>query len=480
MTSAERRALALVMAVAGYGVALVRGPALLLDGDTYWHIATGNWILRHWAVPHQDPFSFTAAGTPWLDHEWLSELLMSLAYHAAGWHGLILLAAFALGLALGLLSWRLCAWLALVPTAALTLLALGTAMPGLLCRPHLIALPLLVSWSGALIEARVRGRPPWIALPLMTLWANMHGSFLAGLALTLPIAAEAVLAAPGGQRRRTALAWAGFTAAALFAACLTPNGVPGLVRPFQVLAMPHMMGAIPEWQSPDFQSLQPLEVWFAVALAVTLVQGIRLPVSRIIVLLALLHAGLQHARNQILLGFIGPLVLAEPLARQFLRRATRAPATDARAGGIATGAAAVALVLTPLSLARPVVRADDAVTPSTALAHVPPALTALPVLNAYSFGGYLIFRGIRPFIDGRADMYGERFFTDYLALLAPRGRALETALRHYSIAWTLLKPGDGAVAVLDVLPGWRRLYADQRAVVFVRTRWRAPHGIAER
>src|SRR5258706_8285097 len=62
----------------------------LRDGDTGWHLATGAWIVAHGAVPHSDPFSFTAAGKPWVAHEWLSELLMYAAYRAAGWSGLML------------------------------------------------------------------------------------------------------------------------------------------------------------------------------------------------------------------------------------------------------------------------------------------------------------------------------------------------------------------------------------------------------
>src|SRR5262245_28551789 len=47
--------------------------AIFNDGDTFWHLATGEWILRHGAVPTKDPFSYTFAGGPWQAHEWLAE-----------------------------------------------------------------------------------------------------------------------------------------------------------------------------------------------------------------------------------------------------------------------------------------------------------------------------------------------------------------------------------------------------------------------
>ena len=55
---------------------------ILNDGDTFWHLATGRWIIDHLAVPATDPFSFTAGDRPWFAHEWLAETLTGLAYRA--------------------------------------------------------------------------------------------------------------------------------------------------------------------------------------------------------------------------------------------------------------------------------------------------------------------------------------------------------------------------------------------------------------
>lgn len=470
MTAARRSVLPLLVAVVAYGLVLSRGGAMLLDGDTYWHIATGNWILQHFAVPHRDPFSFTAAGAPWVDHEWLGQVLMALAYDAGGWSGLVLLAALALALALGLSCSALGRWLPPLPSLFLTVLGYLTVLPGLLCRPHVLALPLLVVWAVGLVTARAEGRAPRpILVPLMALWANLHGSFLFGLVLAVPLAAEAVLAAPG-RRRKAAIEWGGFVLASVFAACLTPNLLQGLLQPLHMMRMPVMLDAVAEWQSPDFHDVQPIEIWVMAALCVALSRGVRLPPLRIALLLGLLHAGLDHARNQILLGLVGPLILAEPLAR-FLRPRADAAATALQryAGPSCGGAGGAALVLTVLSVLHPLARGNDRVTPRAALDQVPQALAAEPVLNAYDFGGYLIFRGLRPYIDGRADVYGEAFLAAYLDLSRPRKDRLEAALRDRAIAWTLLRPDDGAVAVLDMLPDWRRLYADDLAVVHART-----------
>jgi hypothetical protein len=59
----------LLAAVWAYLHALYLGKDLLLDGDTYWHIAAGRWILDKGAVPATDPFSHSMPGAAWTAHE---------------------------------------------------------------------------------------------------------------------------------------------------------------------------------------------------------------------------------------------------------------------------------------------------------------------------------------------------------------------------------------------------------------------------
>jgi hypothetical protein len=91
-----------------------------------------------------------------------------------------------------------------------------------------------------------------------------------------------------------------------------------------------------------------------------------------------------------------------------------------------------------------------------------------PVLNSEGFGGYLTFRGIPTFIDGRAELYGNAFLDRYLAAEKGGEPALTAVLDAYGITWTLLAPQQAATSRLDSLPGWHRVYADAIAVIHVR------------
>jgi hypothetical protein len=70
--------------------------AFLIDPDTYWHIATGKWMLTERAFPRHEIFSHTAAGQPWVNIEWLAQIILFSIYDWFGWRGLVLLCGISL------------------------------------------------------------------------------------------------------------------------------------------------------------------------------------------------------------------------------------------------------------------------------------------------------------------------------------------------------------------------------------------------
>src|SRR5438094_1374491 len=105
-TAGWRQDLALIVvpALALFGFGMTDSSFMFADGDTIWHVATGRWILAHGTIPATDPFSFSAAGHPWVTHEWLSEVLMALAYTISGWSGVMVLTAAAAATVMVLLA----------------------------------------------------------------------------------------------------------------------------------------------------------------------------------------------------------------------------------------------------------------------------------------------------------------------------------------------------------------------------------------
>lgn len=327
--------------------------AVLADPDTYWHLATGHWIIEHKSLPLSDPFSHSMPGALWMTHEWLSELALTGVYQAAGWTGLVVLVALLFAGTLAYLMRFLLARMDPADALLFTGFAGGMLLSHLLVRPHVLVWPLLAIWVGTLVNA-VEGQrnPPWLLVPLMALWANMHGSFTLGLALGAALALEAVLASPGERRREAAMRWGSFVALAVAASMVTPLGWHGLWFSVEFMRMPVLLDSITEWRSPDFHKPQILELWLLLILVLGCAGRLRLPWLRLLMLLALVHLALKHQRHAEILGLVSPFIIASSIALRkpedegakrnaaTLDRIFHALAAPARPGALAAAALA--------------------------------------------------------------------------------------------------------------------------------------------
>src|SRR5262249_49761266 len=115
--------------------------SLLADGDTGWHIRTGQYILEHRAVPTSDLFSFSRAGAPWFAWEWLSDVSMALLFGAAGFKALTLFAGALIAVyATVLLRYAIRLGSNALVALIVTWLAVGASSMHFLARPHLFTL----------------------------------------------------------------------------------------------------------------------------------------------------------------------------------------------------------------------------------------------------------------------------------------------------------------------------------------------------
>jgi hypothetical protein len=453
-----------LVGAAVYVLLLVLGPRLLNDPDSYSHIAVGRWIFAHRALPTSDPFSFSMHGEPWVAFEWLSEVVYTAVYALSGWNGVVAFASAMIALAVGLLMRFLLRELSAVMALFVVIPVVVLLAPHMLARPHVLTLPVMVTWAAALVHCMDRrAAPPYWALPLLVLWANLHGSVVLALGLIGPAVLEELLEKTRNEWPRVLMRWLPFTALAVVACCLTPYGPGSLLMPLTTFSAGHALNWIGEWRPQDFSHFSAFEMVLLAGLF-GLSRGVTLPGVRVLVVLGLLYFALTQVRNADLLAILTPLYLAAPLARQFRSRTEDDIAGPAHGLNLALGVIIVATVLAQFRDVQPA-RRNTPVTAvaSTGLAH------AGPVLNDYAFGGYLMFAGIPTFIDGRSELYGGPFIERYnrgLALVDLDG--FFNLLDQYKIEATLLEPNTPAVALLDRLPGWRRVYSDDVAVVHKR------------
>jgi hypothetical protein len=467
--SPMRGLLPLWVGVGVYAVFILAGNHLLIDPDTMWQISIGRWIVEHGAVPHTDVYSFTMRGQPWISTQWLAQVAYAAVYAVAGWTGPVVLASVCIAATFALFTRFLARRLSESTTLVFVAAALALTVPHLLARPHVLALPVMMAWVGGLVQAADRRAPPsfWL-LPLMTLWANLHGGFVLGLALVAPIAVDAVWNADARTRKSLILRWAAFALAALAASCVTPYGWDSLLASKKILALGEALPLIMEWRPADFSSLGPLEVCLLLGFGLALYRGISLPPLRIVLLLGMLHMALAQGRSVEIFALLVPLFLASPLAKQI-----GAAEDDAKPVAASRGVlfASLAIVLLAGTMAyASVVRFEPHTrgSPVAAVAELK-KLNFSRVFNDYDFGGSLIANGVAPFIDGRTELYGEKFFVDHNAasgLMKPEN--LFRLLDQYNIEATLMRTQSAATTLLDHMDGWQKVYTDDIATIHVR------------
>jgi hypothetical protein len=453
-----------------YLLFLLAGDRLLIDPDTLWQITVGQWISEHGAVPETDVYSFTMRGQPWISTQWLAQVLYAKSYAIAGWSGPVVLAAGAIAATFALLASFLSRRLSESTTLVFVAAALALTVPHLLARPHVLAFPVMMLWVGGLVAAADRrGAPSFWLLPLMVLWANLHGGFVFGLVLVAPIALDAVMNSEPRLRKSLVLRWAAFAVAALIAACCTPYGWNSLLATQKILALGSALPLILEWRPADFGSVGALELCLLLGIGLALLRGIKLPPLRIVLLLGLLHMALSQGRSGEILALLAPLILAAPLARQIggaevSGSSVAPPMRGALFAGVAVLLVAGTFVFTSVHRFAP----HASSSPVAAVVALK-KLNLDRVFNDYDFGGYLIANGVAPFIDGRTELYGEKFFVDHNAasrLVEPEN--LFRLLEQYKIEATLMRTQSAATKLLDHIDGWQKLYADDIATIHVR------------
>ncbi len=454
-----------------YVVLMINGSLLLSNSDTYWQIATGQWIIDHGTLPRADTYSFTKPGDYWISSSWLAQVVLAGAYRVFGWAGPVSVAVAAAAATFAWLTSILCRRLPVSYAILIVFVALLISATHLFVRPHVLALPVMFAWANGLLSASERREAPsfWL-LPLLALWANLHGGFVFGLVLIGGFGLDALWNASAETRRPLALRWLAFGLCACAACCVTPYGWETVAASYRILDLGELLHVIMEWMPADFSTLSRFELCILALIGGALLRGVKLSPPRIILVLGLLHMALSHVRNQEVFVLLLPLVLLTPVADQFGLRVSNVENKP----GVALASAMALIVVFGIGTLTSAARATlqpPAINSPVGAVDALKASHAKRVLNDAFFGGYLISRDIPVFIDGRAELYGEQFVMKYFhALFLKDVNALYDLLKVYDIDALLLKKDTPASLLVDHLDGWQRVYADETAVLHVRAR----------
>ncbi|MBD0315602.1 MAG: hypothetical protein ICV75_02830 [Nitrospiraceae bacterium] len=474
----------------------------LTEPDFGWHLRTGMDLVQHAGhVPAYDPYSHTMPDWPWVEHAWLTDLIMGCLYRVGHPVG-----ALAVILFFGLVTAS--AWILAAKSSRATVpvrlaacaLSLWVALPFLGARTQMLTLLGLATLMWLLHRLALGQRQAvWFIPPLFLGWANLHGGFLAGLfmlAVVLGLSSAMSLAKHIGPTNRPWLSnpwepYRGRLLLATVAACLltliNPYGWRLYREIVESLSDRFMVETLQEWQPVS------LETWagqmftaYVVLLGLAMVccyrrsEPVRWGLWAIFLVLAC-----RHARNIPLLLIVSLPLMADVLQDALDRLgAYRLASRPCPAYGTGVLTVALALFLLYLGPSHLTSVWHFGVQPAAAFRHTSYPIEAVEWVQAhrprlgtrpvhdYQYGGFLLWwlPDEKVFIDGRMPAWriGDRWiFRDYVALREtdPPNLAL---LEKYAVDWALVRRESVLARSLETLPGWRKEYEDRKAVIFAK------------
>ncbi len=460
------------------------------DPDLWGHVRFGQDVLRQGHLVWRDPYSYSAVGHLWLNHEWLSELIMGALYNSFGVFGLKLM-KFA------------CAALTIIFMAAaesetgaspllqsaILLASAVTVATQMQFRPQVFPFAMLSALIYLLARDVYRSRAPlWLAIPMLAVWANLHGGFILGvatLAIYGTVRGVQDLVAGRGVARLSRLG--AITILATLATLATPYGIGTWRAVMHALLNPYTRIVVADWQNL-FTSIgsrwhtDPLTVVFfeiALLLIAALVFSFvlsptadDLPLVGIAGVLSV--AAIVSVRNVP----IAVIAIAPPLARHLPIALRRRLPWFANAGPVKRASRWSQALFATLAVLL-IARGDFFSNHLDAGAPYPVSATEFikqrglkgNLLSLFSWGEYLIWHlgpDSKVFVDGRYDtVYPQEVLEAFFAFNYARPGA-EIPLDKYPTEYVLIPPELAARRLMDSRRDWRLVYRDDVSMLYAR------------
>jgi hypothetical protein len=465
------------------------GNALLSDGDTGYHIRTGELIAQTWRIPYDDPYSYHYPPLKWTAHEWLSELVMATIVRGFGLTGVVVFFAFILATAQWLLyrvlrsksdNTLLCIFV--------TLLASATSSTHWLARPHAFSLLFTVVWCHCLDRFQSGNERALNLLPvLMLLWVNLHGGYFIGLLLVVIYLTGnffySLTEAPDVSQKSVRNV-KGLSLLLFVCVCVcmvNPYGPKILWFPIHITSDRFVMDRVTEFLSPNFHDALPFKYMLLALIGALALSRSALNLIDCSLIVLLSYMSLYSVRHVSLFAIIlAPVLLKtasgifdrmpKPILEFYRMRNRNLNAIDGEVNGYVWPVSIAALIMALAASGSIMYQFDEKVFPVAAVEFLKREPITGNMFNNDEFGDYIIFTAwpaYRVYIDGRSDMYGEKYGGDYLKI-ADVQPGWKEILKKYGVSWVIFNTQSPLTAALHDQIDWQAIYSDSVATIFVK------------
>jgi hypothetical protein len=475
---------------------LLPGSSVLLsDGDTGWHIRTGEWIWQHKTIPTSDLFSFTKPHDAWFAWEWGWDLLFAGIHHFWGLGGVAFVSVVILCVVSALL-FRLIRRYADSDFLALAFTAIAMFGSSIhwLARPHLISWLFVLIFAHLILSAEKGDTKALFWLPaLMLLWVNLHGAFFVGLLMLLTNAAGEVAGALFSAEPFWTTAW---IRSKQYLSCALACFAVTFLNPYTWKLHWHilhyindsrLLDSIDEFQSISFHGIKtlPFESMLVLGLGTAFWYAGCRRFSVALSILLWAHWSLACTRNiPIFLLISAPFSAC--LVQELFKRASAIKRFE-RVGSVAANisrdfqfldrlprlhlVSLSALIVIALGFAweKPGFEAqfNPKIFPVGALSFIKSAKFSR-LFTIDQWADYLIYQLYpmqRTYMDGRSDLFGADIMDRYGYIMKAR-HDWEANLRADGVDAVMLRPDIPVVSALKESRNWKLLFDNGSVVIF--------------
>jgi hypothetical protein len=471
-------------------LALIIPGKLLVDCDTGYHVRIGEHIINTLSIPRYDFFAATIIPIEYIDFEWLSQVIMAFVHQIEGLTGIVIFFSFLIALVFYLLFKVVRTQKGNILIAILiTLLAMSASSVHWMARPHIFSMLFFLAWYYILDGYQYRDKNYLYLLPvLMFVWINLHGGFILGFILTGAYFAGNLLSALFSAKSERDIpikktkTFALIILIALIASLLNPYGLKGLLHPMTSLVDGFMVHHISEFASPNFHNVAmiPFAAFLLTTIAVLGFSRGNFNAVEFFLTAIFTYFALYSLRNIPFLAIVMAPILVRHIdyiisvsdgkPAAFLKITDRyIYSWNAYSRGYLWLILPVIPVLGLALNGNIKYDFDENTKPVAAVQFLTIESIQGNMFNDYEFGDYVIYRAYpkyKVFIDGRADMYGERFREYFkIYMIKPEW---ENILEQHNINFVFFGSDSMLSKFLLNDSRWHLIYADRVANIFVR------------
>ena len=456
------------------------------DYDLWWHIFIGKQILLQATIQPFDIYSFTAFRHPYINHEWLSEIIMTGFYSMGKNAGLIfwrwIMAGMILLLSLNLVKQRAQHNLSRIIVFLLIALVLG---PGISFRVQLFSYVFLLILLNLVYSTRLQRTCPLVIIVsiLFIIWANLHGAFVLGLLIYFIYITERIY-----FRRLKTLPWTELLALLIpiTATLINPYGAGLWGFVYDEISNPVSSRYITEWRHFAFA---PREIPFFITASLTWIayffSGRKKGIAETAVLVLASIMGIMAVRNTPLFVILTLPTMAYHLDGAILRISGKSTQGKPLSKIPVYASALMFLSIAAFFFAQGLPERWQI---SIGKDPLPVQSAAFIKANDFKgnlwvplhFGGYVLFHlypDIKVSIDGRWTMvYPRDVMKDNMAFaFHGTGGKWKEVLEKYGADFALVETKNPAIREMSEAPDWQWVFSETSAGLLVKKDYLRSH-----